>query len=244
MRIVTELMFENHLYTFNGKVYRQRKGGPIRLRGTCAIARLVMCAWDRVWLGKMVKNNITIASYLRYMDDGRAFLHPFRAGWRWKDGGVKYTRRWEIEDMGKSGVEITRQVLEHSMQEVFPFLTFITGVGEGDGQWLPTLDTMVRIESNNIVSYKYYEKPTTTNAMVQKRSALCENSKSQILSNELMRRMSNTDVRQTDKVMGEVIDQFGKKLLTSGYTYKQTRRIVLNGIRGWERKLSRSREDG
>ena len=59
-RIVTELMFENHLYTFGGKVYRQRKGGPIGLRGTCAIARLIMCNWDRGWLRTMEINNITI----------------------------------------------------------------------------------------------------------------------------------------------------------------------------------------
>ena len=53
IKIVAEVMFENHLYTFGGKVYRQRKGGPIGLRGTCAIAQLVMCAWDRLWKTKL-----------------------------------------------------------------------------------------------------------------------------------------------------------------------------------------------
>ena len=37
------------------------------------------------------------------------------------------------------------------MQEMFPFLTFTTEVGEGEEQWLPTLDTMVRIKPNNII---------------------------------------------------------------------------------------------
>ena len=76
--------------------------------------------------------------------------------------------------------------------------------------------------------------------MVQRRSALGENTKVQILSNELVRRMGNTDVRLGNKVMTKVIDQFGKKLLTSGYTLSQSRKITLSGIRGWERKLKRA----
>ena len=37
---MVEIIFENHLYTFGGKVFRQGRGGPIGLRGTSAIARL------------------------------------------------------------------------------------------------------------------------------------------------------------------------------------------------------------
>lgn len=75
--------------------------------------------------------------------------------------------------------------------------------------------------------------------MVQRRSALGENTKVQILSNELVRRMGNTDVRQGNMVMASVVDQFGKKLLTSGSTLPQTMKIALSGIRGWERKMRR-----
>ena len=42
IKICTEEMFKNHLYTFGGKIFKQKKGGPIGLRGTCAIARLTM----------------------------------------------------------------------------------------------------------------------------------------------------------------------------------------------------------
>ena len=34
--------FSHHYYTFGGKIYHQEEGGPIGLRGTCAIARLAM----------------------------------------------------------------------------------------------------------------------------------------------------------------------------------------------------------
>ena len=100
------------------------------------------------------------------------------------------------------------------------------------------------MENTNVISYRYYEKPTTTNTMVQKRSALEENSKAQILSNDLVRRLGNTDTRQVKNTLGEVVDQFGRKLMTSGYSLKQARKITLGGIRGWERKLERAKTEG
>ena len=39
------------------------------------------------------------------------------------------------------------------------------------------------------------------------------------------------------------MDQFGRKILSSGYTLHQARKIVLDGIRGWERKKLRMMKD-
>ena len=128
VKISTEIMFENHLYTFGGKVFRQKRGGPIGLRGTCAIARLCMCHWDRVWKRMMSQNKIDIVRYTRYMDDGRAFLAPIRPGWRWVGGELQFTLRWKEEDALVDKVEITRRVLHNSMQEVLPSLSFTTEV--------------------------------------------------------------------------------------------------------------------
>ena len=243
VKIATEVMFENHLYTFGGRVYRQGRGGPIGLRGTCAIARLVMCYWDKTWKEMMRLNRIELDLYMRYMDDGRAFLAPIKPGWRWVEGGLRFTRRWREEDETLGGVEITRRVLHQSMQEVIPSLSFTTEVGEGEGNWLATLDTEIRVEESNLISYRQYEKPTTTNTVLMKRSALEENSKVQILANELARRLGNTDERQDSIVVGGVVDKFCQKLLTSGYSPTQTRKITLCGIRGWERRKIRARTE-
>ena len=35
---------------------------------------------------------------MRYMDDGRTTLPPFRVGWRWVDGSIKFCKRWAEED--------------------------------------------------------------------------------------------------------------------------------------------------
>ena len=65
------------------KKFQQKEGGPIGLRGTCTIARLAMQVFDRKW-GELVSNaGLKSDLYVRYMDDGRLFLHPLKHGWRW-----------------------------------------------------------------------------------------------------------------------------------------------------------------
>ena len=121
-------------------------------------------------------------------------------------------------------------------------LKLTTETGEEEGGWLP-LDLQVRVKENNLVSFKYYEKPTVTNVMVQKRSAMGENEKVQILSNDMVRRLACTDPRQEDSTRVKVVDQFAKKVLTSGYSLQQTRRIILGAIRGWRKRIERAKEE-
>ena len=59
------------------------EGGPIGLRGTCTLARLVMQIFDRKWMDLVKDAGLLIELYMRYMDDGRKFLQPIRRGWRW-----------------------------------------------------------------------------------------------------------------------------------------------------------------
>ena len=81
----TEAMFHHHYYTFGGQMFQQTEGGPIGLRGTCTIARLVMQMFDRKWENMLVGTGIKLELYARYMDDGRILAHPIKRGWRWVD---------------------------------------------------------------------------------------------------------------------------------------------------------------
>ena len=71
----------------------------------------------------------------------------------------------------------------------------IKPVGHGlvlfDG-WLPTLDTGVQVSENNTILFRFYEKPTNSNRALDKRTALGENQKVTILTQEVIRRLGNT----------------------------------------------------
>ena len=227
VELATKAMFDNHYYGFNGRKFKQREGGPIGLRGTCTIARLTMQAFDRLW-GELVGNSgLVIALYMRYMDDGRKFLHPIKRGWRWIDNTLQYTLRWEMEDLVKTPMEMTRGIIEKSINGIMQFLEFTTETGDdyADG-WLPTLDTSLRVNGRNIVEYRYYEKPTTTNATIRKTTAMSENPKIQCLSNDLIRRLLNTKEELPCEYREEVIANYGRKLLTSGYGRDQVKKIL------------------
>ena len=43
---MVKLCFEGHVYEFGGAWYLQKKGGPIGLRLSGAVAALVMIVWD------------------------------------------------------------------------------------------------------------------------------------------------------------------------------------------------------
>ena len=50
MEIAVITIMDHHLYQFDGKVFRQKEGGPIGLEITGVLARLVMLWWDTEYL--------------------------------------------------------------------------------------------------------------------------------------------------------------------------------------------------
>ena len=90
-------IFKTHTYSFSNKFFLQRVGGPIGLRSTCCVARIVMLWWDERLVEVMTKANLEIIEGVRYMDDIRIWLRSIRLGWRWTDGGLRYISSWRLE---------------------------------------------------------------------------------------------------------------------------------------------------
>ena len=145
----------------------------------------------------------------------------------------------------RSQLEVTVEVIKESMRGVTSFLKFTYETGEDfPGGWLPTLDTSLKVASNNLTLYKYFEKPTTINTTILRVTAMAENPKIQSLSNDLVRRLLNTKEDLPREYRAEVIDNYGRKLLTSGYSYEQTVKILVNGAKGYVANVKRARLHG
>ena len=185
---------------------------------------------------------VVIALAMRYMDDGRVILAPIKAGWRWVEGGLKWCKKWEVEDCNIDATERTSKILHHTMNDIEEFLTFTmeTSLDFSSG-WLATLDTDLQMTEKNTLEYKFYEKPMSSNVTVQKDTAMDENQKIKTLSNELTRRLLNTSESLGDEERVVVVDRYTQKLINSGFGVEQTRKIVVNGILAYERKLRESR---
>ena len=69
MRLAVEIMFSTHVYSFGGHCYKQKEGGPIGLRSTLVLARVVMGRWDIKWKERMNDCNLEVEDEGRFVDD-------------------------------------------------------------------------------------------------------------------------------------------------------------------------------
>ena len=84
-----------------------------------------------------------------------------------------------------------------------------------------------------------------TQLLIPEMSAMAQKQKMSILSNELVRRMSNIYVeKNSEEEKIRVTDHFTNQLKNSGYDRRTSREIVVSGILGWTRKVRRRKEEG
>ena len=152
-----------------------------------------MNLFDSKWKRKLEDLGIRTWLIMRYVDDSRAALPPIKPGWRWcsDSKSIKYTEEWAKFDM-ETPEGRTRDILGCTMGEIEEYLSFTVESGEQFGGWLPTLDTSLKVTEENKIVSKFFEKETTKDNTVQKKSAMEENTKIKILSNDLIRRLTNT----------------------------------------------------
>ena len=131
-----------------------------------------------------------------------------------------------------------------AMNDICQDLTFtVETVHDFSNRKLATLDFQCEVISNQI-SYTYFQKSMKTPLVLGAMSAMSEHQRISILSNEVIRRMSNMseDISQEERTL--TVDRFTKELKNSGYTRPKAREIVVCGLLGLERKRKRRVRDG
>ena len=94
------------------------------------------------------------------------------------------------------------------------------------GGVLPTLDLSIWVREDNKTMYMFYSKPMASNMILQSRSAMPENMKIATLNQEVIRRMVNTSEDLDDFIRLEVVDNYARKIINSGYGVNQTRNVM------------------
>ena len=80
--------------------------------------------------------------------------------------------------------------------------------------------------------------------VIMKRSAMSEQQRMSILSNELIRRLSNVQISIIGEEMPEIIEHYTSQLKTSGYDRRQAKEVICCGVIGWKRKVQRREREG
>ena len=177
-----------------------------------------------------------------YVDDGRQNTSRMETGMRYitEKAVFEVTEEGRTEDLAR--IEETRETDCQRMARVNsinPDLVF-TVECEDDfpEKRLPTLDFYLWVV-RGIILWSYYEKSMRSQLVMMKRSAQGEQQKMDILSNELIRRLSNVCGAVEFKETIGVIDHYSKQLKNSGYGWEQAREVVICGLKGYKNKCER-----
>ena len=95
LQLMVLLLTSTTCYKFGGRLFRQKSGLGIGLRGSAALARLVMCTWDCTWGYMQFKLGLMVQLFCRYVDDIRLYLRPIMKGYKWSDNAQK-SKTWQI----------------------------------------------------------------------------------------------------------------------------------------------------
>ena len=115
------------------------------------------------------------------------WLNSVRLGWRWTNGGLRFSMEWRREEMlkGMTGLQKTVEVLKGIMNSISDFLVLtMESADDFDGR-LPTLDLSIWIGKDNATYYIFFEKPMASSMVIQRRSAMPENMRMATLSQEV-----------------------------------------------------------
>ena len=130
------------------------------------------------------------------------------------------------------------------MNSVNDNLRFTTEAPEDfENNRLPTLDFVIWMVAG-LLYHTYYEKAMKNQLTVMQRSAMSENQKMAILSNELVRRVSNIHRDVLEEELEGVTEHYISQLKSSGYSRKQVRETVVCGLVGSRRKMERREKKG
>ena len=238
VKIGNLVTMESTCYSFGGELYRQRSGAGIGLRSSACLAKITMGFCDRDWAEVMESWSFKCMLFVRYIDDLRIYCYPIKKGWWWASGGWKYDP--SIPD-SRDDEERTREEICKSLNSVMDFLQFTVETQKDFvNNMLPTLDIQIRVESNGLLTYKHFTKPTNNNILLQKGTALSDETVFSSLRQELIRRMKNTSMDIDLDTRIEIIEEFIQILVNGGHKYSYIKAIVLQALTKYMYMVERS----
>ena len=232
LEILVNLIMSTHVYTFAGKFYLQRDGGPIGLRSTACIASLVMKLFDVAWLKLLENEGLDIYGYFRYVDDCRNCLQVLAEGWKWNGEHFEFKEEWKDADLLSSISDQSRttEELAKAMSSLIPFLKF---EGEEAGQFLsnklPTLDTSIWWNGKKL-EFEFFEKSTCPNRVLQRDTALSESCIRASLNQEVVRRLLCCSQSLPIDEKQRILSTFAQKLINSGFSLSSSQLILVHGV--------------
>ena len=223
--LLLELMIvrvmKNHAYSFNGVNKVQQEGGPIGLKLSGAVAKVVMLSWSRRFAAAASTALASFAYFqlymlLFYVDDTGIAVEELEPGCRYieEEGRVRVVEEEVENDRAVAGDLRTARVLASIANSIFEYIQFTVDCPSNyPSGWMPLLASQVRVAEDNTIDYLFFEKGIACKFVMMRNSAMSAKVKMSCLTQEVIRRLRNTRASlDWDEYKVPVLTEFCKKI--------------------------------
>ena len=240
---------KNHIYSYNGQLFRQKRGAAIGLKLSGSLAVFATQVWSKRFndlLAKANSDTIMLKLYMSsyYMDDGNWAAKALPPGCRLVEGKLEIVQS-EVENDCQIPADIrTGEIIREIGNSINNYirLTVDTPSSHPSG-WMPILNIQVKVENNKIV-YKWFRKEMSNYLLLLANSAMPWRTKRECLVQYAMTILLNTSRQLPWEVVADTLSEFSHRMLVSGYNSKFRLEVIQAAVVGYERKVARAESGG
>ena len=235
MQNACKLVMNNHFYSFDDKIRKQKKGGAIGNKLTERLGKLLMKRHDKKYLAKLASLGLENEDFARYVDDETEVLAAVEPGVRYD--GEKLVKIEELvhEDKAVEDDLRTMNLLKSIANNIMQCVQFtIDCPSLNPDRRVPVLDLGVSVEDGSIV-HDFYEKPCSSKFVIPHSSAHSKKMKMAVLVEEGVRRLRNTSRGLEWERSRSVMEKWSRKLRRSGYPATIRHQVIKTALKKWEK---------
>ena len=264
IEVMISVTFGSHLYRWEGKIFRQMKGGAIGLHCTGSLAKICMDLWVKKFKKILMENGVQLFLLTKYVDDIFLISRTLSLDKYWD--GEKIASHGEdfIQPSGISKQEHTLNIFLQIANSIIECLKF-TGEVSTDAP-ISVLDTQFWVgkpscnsewfhqfgkfpspgkkeeETGAIPLYMFFKKEMSPKIGILKRSAIPEQCKVATSVAEVKRRLKNCSTLISRELIETILVEYSDEMAAAGYTLKWRESILMAAVTGYERVLWLERE--
>ena len=236
--VAVEFVMRNHMYTFNGQLRRQAKGGPIGLALTGDVAQVFMCWWDREFIKRMEEAGIDVILYKRLVDDINLVLKRLGVSREEMEDGPEDERNMSIvqriANEIHSSIDVTADYPSRNEDRKIPILDLRV--------WLARVFDEVTYESPVVLLHEYYHKEVASRAVISARSAVPWQAKRTILTQEILRVLRNCSRLLPWSEVCAHVETYLARMQYSGYSKRFRTEVVRSALHAFDRMLEKDKD--
>ena len=230
-----KLVMQNHFYSYDNKIRKQKTGGAIGNPLTERLGKLLMKRHDKKYIQKLASLGLENEDFARYVDDETEVMAAVEPGVRYD--GEKLVRMEELVEEDEAIGEDLRtmnllKTIANNITDCVQFTVDCPSLNH-DGR-VPVLDLAVSVEDGQVV-HDHYEKPCASKFVIPFTSAHSKKMKMAVLVEEGLRRLRNTSRGLEWQRSRVVMEKWSRKLRRSGYPATVRHQVIKTALEKWDK---------